>query len=93
MDEREERIRQWAYRLWQEEGCPEGREAVHWEKACELVAIEENQKATTKPVQNLGPEGEPVEEAQIQRNYGEFPTLTDQAEGEMPHRPAASGES
>jgi len=30
---REEEIRQLAYRLWQEAGCPEGIEAQHWLKA------------------------------------------------------------
>ncbi len=27
---RDEEIRQLAYRLWQEEGCPDGREVEHW---------------------------------------------------------------
>lgn len=93
MDDHEERVRQWAYRLWQEEGCPEGREAVHWDKARELVAIEDNQRSTTIPVREPGPEGEPVEEAKIQQNYGEFPTLTDQDEGQSPHRPDESSGS
>lgn len=47
MDDTEERIRQWAYRLWYEEGCPEGRELVHWEKARELVAKEDSQQSAT----------------------------------------------
>jgi hypothetical protein len=88
MTDTDERIRQRAYQLWQQEGCPEGRETAHWEKPRELVAIEDNQMATTKPIdQNLGPEGEPIEEARWQQNYGEFPTLTDQGESEIPHRP------
>lgn len=93
MDDNEERVRQWAYKLWQEEGCPEGREAVHWDKARELVAIEDNQRSTMIPVKERGPEGEPIEEAKIQKNYGEFPTLTDQGEGEEPHRPEKSSGS
>lgn len=85
--ETEDRIRQWAYRLWQEEGCPAGRELVHWDKACELVAIEENQRTTTKPIDaGLGPQGEPIEQATLLPNLGEFPTLTDQGEEEIPHR-------
>lgn len=32
-DDREEQIRQKAYRIWQEEGEPEGREHEHWERA------------------------------------------------------------
>ena len=30
---REEEIRQLAYRFWQEEGCPNGAELQHWLKA------------------------------------------------------------
>lgn len=87
MDDNEQRVREWAYRLWQEEGCPEGRDTIHWDKARELVATEDNQRSTTIPVRTLGPQGEPVEEAKIQNNYGEFPTLTDQDEGRHPHWP------
>jgi hypothetical protein len=35
----EQRIRERAYRIWLEEGCPEGREKDHWDMATELVAI------------------------------------------------------
>jgi hypothetical protein len=41
-------MRQRAYRIWIEEGCPEGRADVHWEMAIELLAIEENQELTLK---------------------------------------------
>jgi len=37
MDELEERIRQRAYQLWQDEGCPEGLAATHWERARESI--------------------------------------------------------
>jgi hypothetical protein len=81
MDDFDERVRQRAYRLWVEEGCPEGRSDVHWEKARELVAIEENQKLTTKPVpREEDAQGEPVEPIEAVENAGEFPTLTDQGE-------------
>jgi hypothetical protein len=54
MDDFDERVRQRAYRLWVEEGCPEGRSEVHWEKARDLVAHEDNQKtakrAETAPI-------------------------------------------
>lgn len=36
----------------------------------------------------LGPEGEPIEPVLAVVNEGEFPTLTDQGEGQqVPHRP------
>ena len=82
MDDFDERVRQRAYRLWVEEGCPEGRSDIHWDKARELVAIEDNQKLTTKPVpRDDEASGEPVEPIGAVENAGEFPTLTDQGEG------------
>jgi hypothetical protein len=82
MDDFEQRVRRRAYRLWQEEGCPDGRADVHWDKARELVAIEDNQKQTLKRVspETAGPAGEPVEPLEAVENAGEFPTLTDQGE-------------
>ena len=88
--EREERIRRRAYALWEQEGRPKGRDQVHWDEATELIAIEDNQEATTVPlassVRRLGPEGEPIEEARAVRNLGEFPTMTDQSEQTYPPR-------
>jgi hypothetical protein len=34
---REEQIKTVAYRLWLEEGCPEGRAETHWFQAVEFV--------------------------------------------------------
>ena len=88
----EERIRDRAYRLWLEEGQPDGRARDHWELASELIAIEDSQNSTLKPIQSgeTGPTGEPVEPILAVENEGEFPTLTDQGEGQAaPRRPAA----
>jgi hypothetical protein len=85
----EERIRQRAYRLWEEEGRPEGRDEVHWDKAAELVAIEDNQRLATEPLpspDDFGPNGEPIEPIAAVENAGEFPTLTDQGEQTYPAR-------
>ena len=41
MSDIEQRTRERAYRIWLDEGCPQGRELDHWDKATELVAIEE----------------------------------------------------
>jgi hypothetical protein len=90
MDDFEKRVRERAYKLWQEEGCPEGRADVHWDKARELVAIEENIDITLKLIprpDDLGPYGEPIEPIEPARNVGETPTLVDQGEEEtIPHR-------
>jgi hypothetical protein len=85
----EERIRQRAYRLWQQEGCPEGRADVHWDQAAELIAIEDNQRLATEHVPSpdeIGPNGEPIEPVAAVENAGEFPTLTDQGEQTYPSR-------
>jgi Protein of unknown function (DUF2934) len=42
MNDHEQRIRTRAYRIWEEEGRPEGRAEVHWDMARELVAVEDN---------------------------------------------------
>ena len=85
MSDIEQRIRERAYRIWLEEGRPEGRQLVHWDMATELVAIEDGQRSTLKPIEkNLGPLGEPIEPVEAVRNAGEFPTLTDQGEGQYP---------
>jgi len=44
MDNFDERVREHAYRLWVEEGCPEGRSEVHWDKARDLVVKEDHHK-------------------------------------------------
>jgi hypothetical protein len=87
--EREERIRLKAYQLWEEEGCPDGREDIHWDRATELIAIEDNQHLTTQPLPDadaLGPTGEPTEPIEAVENAGEFPTMTDQGEQSFPSR-------
>jgi Protein of unknown function (DUF2934) len=87
----EQRIRELAYHLWEQDGRPHGRDVEFWQRARELVAIEENPEAgllpnpMSRPATATGrPEG--VEEAEIQANYGEFPNrFTDQ--GERPQTP------
>jgi hypothetical protein len=46
---RDEEIRQIAYRLWQEEGCPDGRNVEHWVRA-ESEWLEER-RPKSKPKQ------------------------------------------
>jgi hypothetical protein len=82
----EARIRERAYHIWRQEGCPPGRDQVHWDMARELVAIEDNQTLITKPNPQVHDSrrdpvsGEPVEPIEAVTNQGEFPTLTDQGE-------------
>ncbi|MEO9191456.1 MAG: DUF2934 domain-containing protein [Acetobacteraceae bacterium] len=85
---REHRIRERAYHLWEADGRPDGRETEFWERARELVGMEDSAGAglldnpITHPNTLTGfPSG--VEEAEIQENYGEFPDrLTDEGDRE-----------
>jgi hypothetical protein len=90
----EERVRERARRLWQEEGCREPLGERHFDMARELVAIEDNQKLATKPVPRegaTGPSGEPIEPAEAVENLGEFPTITDQGAYSYPPRRKENG--
>jgi hypothetical protein len=85
--------------LWEEAGKPSSGPGAYVDRARELIAIEEHQKDTLKPTgaeprENaeddpiaspdvFGPEGEPVEPVLAVENAGEFPTLTDEGEGEQ----------
>jgi hypothetical protein len=81
--EREARIRERAYLLWEQDGCPVGRADEFWERARELVGMEESRGAGLLPNPETQDEklpGVTVDEAALQDNLGEFPNLTDQGE-------------
>ena len=84
----ETRVRERAYKLWEENGRPHGRDIELWEQARELVAFEENPEAGRLPnPTGSDPASQGVEEADIQENYGEVPgRLTDQ--GDRPQTPS-----
>lgn len=86
MDAHEQAIRERAHRLWEEEGRPEGRAEDHWFQAKEIVALEEGRPETLLSVEETATA--PVEPIEALVNTGEFPTLTDQGEMEIPHHPA-----
>jgi hypothetical protein len=97
---REELIRTRAYHLWETEGQPHGRAAEFWERASELVLMEESGNPGQLPnpiAEGRDPRAlEGVEELSIQANLGEFPgQMTDQGEDwqipvvEKPAAPAA----
>lgn len=86
-EDTEKRIRERAYRIWDEEGRPEGRAQEHWEKARMIVSVEESLPTMLKPVAKSQPEPKEAFE-----NQGEFPTLTDQGEQNNPQRPEGNRE-
>lgn len=73
----ETRVSDRADRLWRDAGSPEGARDSFLDEARELVAIEEVPPPTLDPVAAAQPV---VEEAAIQGNLGEFPTLRDQGD-------------
>ncbi len=83
---RQARIRERAYHLWEADGRPHGREAEFWERARELVGMEDSAGAGQLPNPETHPNtltGYPpgVEEAEIQENYAEAPDrMADQGE-------------
>ncbi len=46
--DRDQRIRDRAYQIWQEEGCPEGKASEHWEQARRAIEREEGSEKTAK---------------------------------------------
>lgn len=82
---REQRIREYAYRIWLDEGCPEGRDKDHWDMAGELVEQEDGQPQAMKPdpvaegIEGGGRE-KPIEPREALENQGDFPGLADQGE-------------
>jgi hypothetical protein len=80
MTDHEQRIRSCAYRIWEEEGRPEGRADIHWNMASELVAEEDNPERTEKPEPLLGG---PIEEATTATG-GEVPARAGNGEQKNP---------
>ena len=78
----EERVRKRAYHLWESEGKVHGRDLEYWERARELIGMEDSAGSGLLP----NPETHPpliadIGEADIQENLGEFPgVLTDQGD-------------
>jgi hypothetical protein len=82
----DKRVRAWGERLWRADGSPKGREAEYMERARELQAIKDNPTAGQLPNPMTAHHGEvppvePIEEAELMENLGEFPgRLTDQGD-------------
>ena len=75
-------IRRRARRMWREAGAPKGREDEYVERARELQAFVEHPAAGLLPnpmIAHPHPEN-PIEEAELMENLGEFPGRTDQGD-------------
>jgi hypothetical protein len=60
--DRNEEIRQLAYRIWQEEGCPDGRDVEHWLRA--QMIWEEMNRPQSKRKQSKAPKGRKTRQTQ-----------------------------
>ncbi len=83
--EHDRRIRGRARRMWREAGSPKGREDEYVERARELQAFVDHPGAALLPNPMVahphpGVTKEPVEEAELLENLGEFPGRTDQGD-------------
>jgi hypothetical protein len=82
--DREQRVRERAYHLWEADGKPHGHDVEYWERARELVGMEESAGSGQLPnplTAPASPRETGIEEAEIQANLGEFPDrLADQGE-------------
>lgn len=87
-DALENRIRDRADRMWHDAGSPEGDRDSFLQGARDLVAMEEVALPTIDPY-----EPGPVEEAILQRNLGEFPTLRDQGDEQVFPRDVDDGDN
>jgi hypothetical protein len=91
----EHRVRERAYLLWESDGKPHGRDVEYWERARELIAMEDSAGSGLLPNPETvrdSPLETGIEEAEIQENLGEMPDrLADQ--GEVKATPAPKRKS
>ncbi len=90
---RQQRVSERAYHLWKSEGELHGHDQEYWERAEELIGMEDSAGSGQLPNPMSVPGNDPsrppmVEEASIQENLGEFPGQTDQ--GDHLHTPSAA---
>jgi len=71
----EHRIRERAYQIWLDEGCPSERAQEHWDLAKLAIAQQDGLAAALLSPEESIPSPEPIEAV---TNQGEFPTLVDQ---------------
>lgn len=92
--EYQHRVSQRAYHLWKSEGELHGHDQEYWERAKELIGMEESAGSGQLPNPMTVPGNDPsrttiVEESSIQENLGEFPGRVDQGD-EQPYPTAAA---
>jgi hypothetical protein len=79
--EREAQVRERAYRLWEEEGRPHGRDVEFWERARELVAAQRQPALAAS--KTVAPDPEAEVEAAVTSAAGE-PSAPETEQGIRP---------
>ena len=78
-DDLEQRIRERAYEIWENEGCPEGRGEEHWQRACAEFR-EAKEEAGAEQAASLsgaaGPAGGDALPAAGEASPGAFPSAS-----------------
>ena len=59
-EDRDQLIRERAYRIWERDGRPHGRDAEHWQQAASEIEAEERALAAQKPAAAVAEEDAPV---------------------------------
>jgi hypothetical protein len=54
----QDRIRERAHRLWEEEGRPSGRHSEHWQRACAEIDAEMRNSASRSGIPQVNPSGD-----------------------------------
>lgn len=91
--DREDRIRQRAYELWEREGAPHGREQDHWHQA--MQEIEAEDRSASEPAPKASPRKRAASVAAASEAVQELAAETDAASKRKPakRKPARTKKS
>ncbi|MGU3495812.1 DUF2934 domain-containing protein [Xanthobacteraceae bacterium A53D] len=74
----DDRVRERAHRIWEEEGKPDGMSELHWARAEQIVALEESDRLSKQPcAQAEGTETPRVQELGLDSTGKSVPVRTD----------------
>jgi hypothetical protein len=71
--EREQRVRERAYAMWESDGKPHGRDVEYWERAREMIGREESASSGLSKTPQKNPASLKQAETDIRQNLGEDP--------------------
>jgi hypothetical protein len=77
--DRDQLIRERAYHIWEREGRPHGRDAMHWQQAVSEIEAEDRALAAQKPAAAMQEEDAPVRSRPVATPPRRPPTSEGQA--------------